>query len=300
MSRRPSAASARAARAGTGRRCRTAGSRRRTPRRPRSTRCPSSVPSRSTDPRTRPGTARRRRSLVGVEAAPVGVREQDVVVDGQEAGRGGRVRVGARRVVHVQQLPAALVAERPQPRAQPLEHGPHRRQAATRPARSAGSRARTRRGSAGRCASGSGRAASGRPSHASASARVTCRALPQTPRGGTCTSGRWLRHRYASAPGVRSGKWRASSARSSGMVRGSARKGRATSRTGAGSTVASSSLYCWWTVSSRSRMGCTGGRSSRQSSAVTRWMVPRIRTIRTASRSVSSAASAAGRNPRSR
>ena len=52
----------------------------------------------------------------------VGVREHDVVVLGKEARRRGRVRVGQRAVLDVEQLAARRVAERAQPRPQPREH----------------------------------------------------------------------------------------------------------------------------------------------------------------------------------
>ena len=49
-----------------------------------------------------------------------------------------------------------------------------------------------------------------------------------------------------------------------------------------------------------SRTGCMSGRSSRQSSAVTRWIVPRMTPMRTTSRRSSSSDTDSGRKPSSR
>ena len=49
-----------------------------------------------------------------------------------------------------------------------------------------------------------------------------------------------------------------------------------------------------------SKTGCVSGRSTRQSSAVTRWIVPRMTPTRTTSRRSSSADSDSGRKPASR
>ena len=55
-----------------------------------------------------------------------------------------------------------------------------------------------------------------------------------------------------------------------------------------------------WRRSSASSTGCMSGRSSRQSSALTRWIVARITTIRTTARSSSSCESSSGANPAGR
>ena len=60
-------------------------------------------------------------SRAAIRVRSVWERER-VVVSWQEAGRGGRVRVGQRAVRHVDELGAALVAEGPKLRPQPLEH----------------------------------------------------------------------------------------------------------------------------------------------------------------------------------
>ncbi len=63
------------------------------------------------------------------DAPPVLVPQQDVVVLPQQAYRSRDLGVGARCLGHVEQLPAVLVAERHEPRAQPLEHHLQSRQA---------------------------------------------------------------------------------------------------------------------------------------------------------------------------
>ena len=63
--------------------------------------------------------------LVGSEPGSVGVREQHVVVLGEEARRSGRVRIGAGRIGEIEELAAALVAERAELRAQPVEDLAH-------------------------------------------------------------------------------------------------------------------------------------------------------------------------------
>ena len=60
--------------------------------------------------------------MPGEQARAVVVGEREVVVLGQEARRRGRVRVGQQPVRDVEQLAAALVAERPQPGPQPVDH----------------------------------------------------------------------------------------------------------------------------------------------------------------------------------
>ena len=77
----------------------------------------------------RPGRAgeggRGVRAVLGAhEPAAVGVAEQDVVVLGQEPGRGGRVRVGSGGVGQVEQLAAPLVPERPQVRPEAVDDLP--------------------------------------------------------------------------------------------------------------------------------------------------------------------------------
>ena len=58
----------------------------------------------------------------GMNAAAVGVGEQNVVVLGQEARRRGGVGIWPRRVGQVEELLSVLVAEDAQARAQPLDH----------------------------------------------------------------------------------------------------------------------------------------------------------------------------------
>ena len=78
-------------------------------------------PSTSAVPCTRSTPAPSAPASSGDVAAAVGVREQRVVVLGEEAHRRGRVRVGERCVGHVDQLATALVAERAQPGSQPFD-----------------------------------------------------------------------------------------------------------------------------------------------------------------------------------
>ena len=68
----------------------------------------------------------------GDEAGPVGVREEHVVVLGEEAGRRRDVRVGPRRIGEVEELAAGAVPERHETRSQPLDHLADPRQAAPR------------------------------------------------------------------------------------------------------------------------------------------------------------------------
>ena len=62
-----------------------------------------------------------RRVIVAEDPRAVGVREQRVVVDREEARRRGGVRVGQRRAREVEQLAPAIVAERAQLRAQAVD-----------------------------------------------------------------------------------------------------------------------------------------------------------------------------------
>ena len=68
------------------------------------------------------GRERQARAVGRDHARAVGVGEEHVVELGQEARWGRGVGVGQRRVGDVEELPAMLVAERPQARAQALEH----------------------------------------------------------------------------------------------------------------------------------------------------------------------------------
>ena len=167
------------------------------------------------------GPARERQAgaVPGVDARAVGVREQDVVVLGEEARRGGRRRVGQRRVGRRRAArgrarrgtSAAAVAAARRPRAgrpgrttsrtSATVAGPERGEVAQdeRVGRRAGVE-RPRR-------------ATPRPWPRSPPAR------PQSPRGGTCTSAAWKVTACASATGSASGQRGASNAPSSARVR---------------------------------------------------------------------------------
>ena len=68
-----------------------------------------------------PAPAERRATPLEEHPAPLGVREQDVVVLGQEADGRRRLRIGPRRVGQVEELAAVLVAEGPQARPEALD-----------------------------------------------------------------------------------------------------------------------------------------------------------------------------------
>ncbi len=71
--------------------------------------------------------------LVGEDAGAVIVRDEDVVELGQEPRRRRRVRIGQRAVRHVEELAAALVAERAELGSQPIEDLPDAGEAGPRP-----------------------------------------------------------------------------------------------------------------------------------------------------------------------
>ena len=93
------------------------------------------------------GRGREAAVLVGTEAGAVGVREQHVVVLGEEAHGGREVGVGPRGVGQIEQLPAAPVAEGPQAGARAAPGPPAARSASTTSTRRRPRPARRRRGS---------------------------------------------------------------------------------------------------------------------------------------------------------
>ena len=153
-------------------------------------------------------------SLVGVEALPVGVGEQKVVVLGKEANRSRDARRPdeARRASRTALDPSASETCTAQgegaraPRASPS--------AATTTRRRPHSPARTRRGSARPRDRSMRPRATGRPTQVSSGVSVTCMVRPHTPRGGICTNGCRHRHAYARAGAWSSGKRSASTDRS--------------------------------------------------------------------------------------
>ena len=241
-----------------------------------------------------PAAAERRTASLEEHPASLGVREQDVVVLGQEADGRGRVRIGPRRVGQVEELAAVLAAEGPQARpealddlAQPGQPAPGRRRPRPSPAR-------TRRGTGGRRRRATAGASSGRPSHDSAVASLTCAASHPRRRGAApgrarACSGRRARAPPGRGPGTarraplgarcpRAAAPRAARPRTRGRARGRRPRGRAPRR---GAVAAR-----------RPAPAASSGRSRRQSSAVTRWIVPRMTTIRTTSRATRRSASA--------
>jgi hypothetical protein len=148
-------------------------------------------------------------------------------------------------------------------------------------------------------AASDGRSASGRPSHTSAG---VCRArpdFPQTARGGTCTSGTRARTTWASASAGRPGQSWVSSSPSSAKVNGSSVV-RAWPAAATAVRSTPGSRLPKLLARARSRTGWTSGRSVSASSALTRWMVPRMSAIRTTSRLISRRARSSGRKPSSR
>ena len=118
----------------------------------------------------------------------VGVAEQDVVVLGQEPHRRGRVRIRARGVRQVEQLAPALVAEGPEPRPQAVEHDAQPGQAG--PRLGIHDRRRPERGQVAEDQRLQRRARLERPAEPGLHRRpATGPVRPQTPRGGTWTSG---------------------------------------------------------------------------------------------------------------
>ena len=68
------------------------------------------------------GSRKWRAPVRGDDARAIVVGEEDVVVLGQEAGRSRGLRIGARGLREVEELAAARVPERPEPRAEPVDH----------------------------------------------------------------------------------------------------------------------------------------------------------------------------------
>ncbi len=107
-------------------------------------------------------------------------------------------------------------------------------------------------------------------------------AAPARRRG---ASGRRARGRPGSGPGSAPRRSRATRSRSAASPRGAPAR---YSTTGARSTSRSAAPCSGWRRSWASKTGCTSGRSRRQSSAVTRWIVPRMTPTRTTFRCSSS------------
>ena len=150
---------------------------------------PLTTPSCSTEPQPSvPAGSERRAIGVTDEAAAVVVREQDVVVLGQEAHRRGRVVRGVWRARQVEELTAALVPEGDELRPKPLDDGAQSGQAAPRRQRRRPRPGRTPRGTAARPSRSTDPRTNGLPSHDSAVVDLTCALRPQSPRGGTCTN----------------------------------------------------------------------------------------------------------------
>ena len=213
-----------------------------------------------------PAPAERRTPSLEEHPASLGVREQDVVVLGQEADRRGRVRIGPRRVGQVEELAAVLVAERPQPRPQALDDLAQPGQPA--PGRHVRDRRRPERGEVPEDDVVERRPARERPAEPRLGGRraVTCEVAPQTPRGGTWTSASLQRQARASAAGSRPGNRSASTARSSVPESGrSASVAAAYASTGARSTPSRAGAASRCRRSSASSTGCISGRSRRQS-----------------------------------
>ncbi len=126
--------------------------------------------------------------------------------------------------------------------------------------------------------------ATGSPSQCSAVVSVVGPASSHNPRGGIWTSGSKDRAACASARGERSGHVSASAAPSCAGVRGcSSSSRRASAPTGSRSRPTNGAAHVG-VLNSRMTIGSINGRSSNASVAVTRWMVLRIRAMRTALR----------------
>ena len=147
------------------------------------------------------------------------MRQQHVVVLGQEAHRHRRRRVGTRRTRNVEQLASALIDELHELVTHGLERG--RKSREPRPRRHVRRTRRPERGEVAGHELGWRECAVERPpSQDSTVATVTWLDRPHIPRGGTCTSASRLRHANASAAGSSSGNSSASAALSCGCVRG--------------------------------------------------------------------------------
>ncbi len=137
------------------------------------------------------------------------------------------------------------------------------------------------------------------PSQACAEVCLGCPAEPHTARGGTWTSGTSARTPWASALGEWPGQSGASSPPSSLNVLGSAStSARPAAARAAVSRPANRSRKM--AGRARSSTGWISGRSARQSRAETRWIVERIRAIRTTCRLTSNSARSPGWKPSSR
>ncbi len=130
---------------------------------------------------------------------------------------------------------------------------------------------------------------------------TVCPLFPQTPRGGTWTSGiRWRMARAREA-GSRSGHHSLSSSPSSLAARGrSSSSVRAAATSASMSTPSMPARLARLAYRPRSKTGCNRGRRARKSRAVTRCTVLRISAMRTARRSRIRQASSSERKPSSR
>ena len=223
--------------------------------------------------------------LVRDEAAAVRVREQEVVVLGEESRSGPDVRVGTGRVGQVEQLASALVAERSQTRAQSLEDVPQPGE--PRPGRGVGDRRRAERAQVAQNDVVDRRLGVERPPEPRLrrGRRNLAGSTPDAARR-HLDEGEEVPAGVGERTGSCCGKRSASRARSSGAVRGrSSNSRRPNGRTAARSTPSSAGEKSRWRASSPSSTGCISGRSRRQSAAVTRCRVARISTMRTTRRS---------------
>ena len=241
-------------------------------------------------------------TFVAHEAGTVGVRQQHVVVLGEEPRRRRRVGIGPRCVGQIEQLAASLVAERPGVAAAAVRPPRASRSGATTTTRRRPSPARTRRGSGGPPRRSRDEGPVRRPSQASAVVDATCassaphaarRHLDERQQVPACVGERQARRDRGSGPRTRRGARRPSAGARREMS-------CAWARTGPRSTPSSAGPWSRWRASSASSTGCISGRRSRQSSAVTRCRVPRIATMRTTARSTRSRPSSSGSNRSSR
>jgi hypothetical protein len=147
-------------------------------------------------------------------------------------------------------------------------------------------------------ASSEGRSASGWPSQASTVVQRAAPLRPHTPRGVTWTTGTRYVIAWANDAESTSGQASASAAPSSGRVDG--RTDRNSRPASSSVAVSAPEISNGAPAKLRSSTGCTTGRRLRQSRALTRWMVARIRGARTASRETISSDSCSGRKSSSR
>ena len=247
-----------------------------------------------------PAPTERRPPAFGHDAAAIRVREQDVVVLGQVAHGGRRVRIGERRVGEVEELAPVLVGEGPELRAQPLDDLAQSRQPT--PGRHVGNARRAERGEVPQDdlvqrripRRGAGRATT-RPWSAAPARSCPRRRAAAPGRARACNGTR------ARAPGVETGEplgERRSQLLACEWLLGQRTRRRGQHRLEVDAVESGSGLPM--AASSPSRIGCISGRRSRQSPAVTRWIVPRMTTIRTTSRARRCSARVSGSNPASR